>query len=82
MSLLAIIGPNKVQVSPEGIEAFNRTWPGSRLRPERSYWFEFGPTIDLIDTDCPEQDDGPEAKALANDCEAFLLTEVLPAWAK
>lgn len=49
----------KVRVAPEEVARFNARWPGSTLRPERSYWFEFDRFGDLVDTDCPEHDDGP-----------------------
>jgi len=69
----------KVIVSRESVRAFNRQWPCSTLR-DRSYWFEFDETGDLIDTDCPEHDDGPAALALSEDCKAFLFDDILPEW--
>lgn len=74
------ISPLKVRVSCAGVAAFNRTWPCSTLRASRSYWFEFGRNGDLIDTDCPEHDDGPAASAMADDCRAYAFQDDLPAW--
>jgi len=70
----------KVRVSRDGIAAFNSRWPGSSLRANRSYWFEFDASGDLIDTDCPEHDDGPAASAMAEDCKAWLFDDVQPEW--
>lgn len=78
--MFEIIG-RKVIVSRDGIAAFNRIWPGSSLRATRAYWFEFDARRDLVDTDCPEQDDGPAASAMADDCKAYLFDDVTPAWA-
>lgn len=61
----------KVIVPREEVNAFRARWPGCRLR-DRSYWFEFDAHGDLVDTDVPEQDDGPEASALAEDAKTFL----------
>jgi hypothetical protein len=78
---MRLIG-HKVIVTRCEVARFNASWPCSRLRPSRSYWFEFDPDNgDLIDTDCPEQDDGPEASAMAEDCKAFLFDHTRPAWA-
>jgi hypothetical protein len=71
----------KVIVSRESVAAFNRTWPCSSLRASRAYWFEFDASGDLIDTDVPEQDDGPAASALADDCKAYLFDGDCPSWA-
>jgi len=71
----------KVFVSRLGVRLFNAQWPCSTLRPSRSYWFEFDRCGDMIDTDCPEQDDGPAAFALAADCLAYLNGGDVPAWA-
>lgn len=71
----------KVLVSREGVAAFNRTWPCSSLRASRAYWFEFDADGDLIDTDCPEQDAGPAASAMADDCKAYLFEDEQPTWA-
>lgn len=62
----------KVIVSREEVAAFNSRWPGSRLDPTRTYYFEFDPHGDLVDTDVPEHSDGPEAGALAEDCLEWL----------
>lgn len=70
----------KVIVSRDDIAAFNRQWPCSTLRDTRHYWFEFDANGDLIDTDCPESDDGPAATALADDCRAFLFDGEMPDW--
>lgn len=72
---------NKVIVSREEVEDFNRAWPCSELRSTRSYWFEFDADGDLIDTDVPEQDDGSAASAMAEDCKAFLFDDETPRWA-
>lgn len=71
----------KVIVPRADVAAFNAQWPCSTLRASRAYWFEFEANGDLVDTDCPEQDDGPAAKAMADDCQAFLATGDQPAWA-
>lgn len=70
----------KAFVSRGEVAEFNRRWPGSTLRPTRSYWFEFDASGDLVDTDCPEQDDGPAASAMADDCKAYLFDDMTPAW--
>lgn len=71
----------KVIVSREGVAAFNRQWPASELRTTRAYWFEFDARGDLVDTDCPEHDDGAAARAMSDDCRAYLETDTLPGWA-
>jgi hypothetical protein len=82
MRILSIISPGKVRVSREGVESFNRAWPASPLRSSRAYWFEFDTeSLDLIDTDCPESDDGPAASAMAEDCREFLRDGTRPEWA-
>lgn len=80
MAALEIISGRKVRVSAAGVAAFNRGWPGSTLRASRAYWFEFDSDGDLVDTDCPESDDGPAASAMAEDCKAFLLDGTRPEW--
>lgn len=77
---LSLVGPRKVRVSRDGVAAFNRQWPCSSLRDSRAYWFEFDESGDLIDTDCPEHDDGPAASAMADDCKAWLFDDETPAW--
>lgn len=77
---LQIVG-RKVIVSREAIASFNRAWPCSTLRDTRAYWFEFDRRGDLVDTDCPEHDDGPAASAMADDCRAFLVEGKRPEWA-
>lgn len=72
----------KVFVTPWEVSTFNASWPCSTLRASRSYWFEFEVNGDLVDTDCPEQDDGPAASAMADDCKAYLLEGTLPMWAQ
>lgn len=72
---------NKVIVSKIGIRLFNAQWPCSELRASRAYWFEFDEHGNLIDTDCPQQDDGSAAVAMAEDCKAYLFDSVTPAWA-
>ncbi len=79
--MLKIISPRKVRVSKDGIAAFNRQWPCSELRSTRAYWFEFADNGDLVDTDCPEQDDGSAAVAMAEDCRDFLFNDNTPNWA-
>ncbi len=74
-------GGRKVMVTREEVTAFNAAWPCSTLRDSRAYWFEFDQSGDLIDTDCPEQDDGPAASAMADDCRAFLVDGEAPEWA-
>ena len=61
----------KVIVSRDEVAAFRASWPCCKLR-DRSYWFEFDDGGSLVDTDVPEQDDGPEASALADDAKKFL----------
>ncbi len=73
---------HKAIVSRVEVAAFNRIFPCSTLRDTRAYWFEFDEDGDLIDTDCPEQDDGPAASAMANDCKAFVFDDEIPSWAK
>lgn len=80
MSDIQKIGQNKVRVSRRGVALFNARWPCSSLRDTRAYWFEFNDSGDLIDTDCPEQDDGPAASALMEDCRAFLIDDISPEW--
>ena len=81
MKAIKRMGSHGVQVSRAGVESFNRGWPCSTLRASRSYWFQFESNGDLVDTDCPESDDGPAASAMAADCYAFLTTGNLPSWA-
>lgn len=72
---------NKVFVSRQEIASFNSQWPCSKLRSTRSYWFEFDDRGDLVDTDCPEQDDSSAASAMADDCRDFLVYDKVPTWA-
>ena len=78
---MRIIG-RKVIASPADVRRFNFAWPCSKLRASRAYWFEFDSSGDLIDTDCPESDDGPESAAMADDCRAYLESGDLPEWAE
>jgi hypothetical protein len=80
MSTLSIVGARKVRVSPEGVASFNRGWPCSRLRASRAYWFEFDSRGELVDSDLPESDDGPEAVAMAQDCLEWLEDGISPEW--
>jgi hypothetical protein len=64
----------KVIFSREEVDAFRATWPCCKLR-SRSYWFEFDQGGDLIDSDVPEQEDGPEAVALSQDAWDFIRDE-------
>jgi hypothetical protein len=70
----------KVMVTRNDIAAFNRQWPCSELRSTRSYWFDFDELGDLVDTDCPEQDAGSAAGAVADACRAFIMNDQLPEW--
>lgn len=79
MGVLTVQG-RKVIVSRAGVASFNRGWPCSTLR-DRAYWFEFDADRALIDTDCPQHDDGPAALAMSQDCEAYLFDDDHPAWA-
>jgi hypothetical protein len=65
------IRKNKIRFTEEEVQDFNRSWPSSNLQP-RSYWFEFDENANLIDTDVPEQDDGPAAIALSHDAQEYL----------
>jgi hypothetical protein len=76
-----VINPRKVRITRDGVAAFNARWPCSSLRATRSYWFDFEANGDLVDTDVPEQDDGPAALAMSQDAQAFLFDDVLPEWA-
>jgi hypothetical protein len=69
-----------VIVSHYEVASFNRAWPASSLRSSRAYWFEFDTSGDLVDTDVPEHDDGPAASAMADDCRAYIMDGVRPAW--
>lgn len=80
MSAALTVTGRKVIVSAAAVASFNRGWPCSRLR-DRAYWFEFDSGGDLVDTDCPESDDGPESAAMADDCKAFLFDGDRPEWA-
>ncbi len=82
ISILADIGNNKVMVSRLGIAQFNASWPCSELRSTRCYWFQFDSDGDLVDTDCPNSDDGQAASAMADDCKRFLFDGIVPDWAK
>ena len=81
MSALTRLPGRKVRVSAAGVASFNRAWPGSTLRASRSYWFEFDQDGNLVDTDCPESDDGPAAVAMSQDCQQWLMGEGEPLWA-
>lgn len=70
----------KVIVTRYEVMAFNSKWPCSELRPTRAYWFEFDARGDLVDTDCPEQDDGHAAAAMADDCRALLADGKRAEW--
>lgn len=80
LSLAPNSPPRVVRVSAEGVALFNSQWPCSSLRSSRAYWFEYDSRGDLVDTDVPEQDDGPAASAMADDCKAFLFDGKLPEW--
>jgi hypothetical protein len=70
----------KVIVSRNEVSAFNGRWPCSELRDTRAYWFQFDADGDLVDTDVPEQDDGPAASAMADDCRALLFDQTIADW--
>jgi hypothetical protein len=76
------LDPNglKVRATPNEVAAFNRSWPCSELRATRSYWFEFDQNGDLVDTDCPENDDGSAAAAMSEDCKRLAFDDVQAAW--
>lgn len=78
---MQIIG-RKVIVSRAEVAAFNAQWPCSTLRATRAYWFVFDQSGDLVDTDCPQQDDGPAALAMSQDCQALLFDNVTADWMK
>ena len=78
--VLSLVGRRKVRVSRTGVALFNARWPNSTLRDSRAYWFEFDAKGDLIDTDVPEQDDGPAATALAEDAREWLENGTTPDW--
>lgn len=80
MSILALVGPNKVRVDKVGVALFNAQWPCSRLQSSRAYWFEFSSDGDLVDHDVPEHSDGPESAAMAADCKAWLFDGESPQW--
>ncbi len=77
---ISILSASMVRVSRDGVRLFNNRWPCSELRANRSYWFEFDESGDLIDTDVPEQDDGRAAAAMAEDCKEYLFNNTLPQW--
>lgn len=79
---IAEISARKIRVTRAGVRSFNAAWSCSKLQPERSYWFEFDRDGDLIDTDVPEHENGPEASAMADDCREYLLSGQLAAWAQ
>jgi hypothetical protein len=66
-----IISKNKVRYTTEEVMAFKKSWPASSLQ-DRSYWFEFDDIGDLVDTDVPEQDDGPAALSLSQAAKEYL----------
>lgn len=79
-AIIEVIAPGKVRVSRTGVALFNAQWPCSTLRSERAYWYEFDAGGDLVDTDVPQQDDGPAAEAMAEDCKTFLFDGITPDW--
>lgn len=70
----------KVITTRSEVANFNRQWPCSELRSTRHYWFEFDEEGDLVDTDVPEQDDGPAASAMATDCLNYLVDGIEADW--
>lgn len=64
-----------VYYTSDEVAAFNRTWPCSTLRSNRAYWFQFARNGDLVDTDVPEQDDGPASVALSHEAQKWLADE-------
>lgn len=71
----------KIIADKDEVRLFNSRWPTSTLRGTRAYWFEFDIYGNLVDTDCPEQDDGPAASAMADDCRAYIMDGMKPTWA-
>ena len=71
LNMPQLVGVRKVRFAVSEVLEFNRQWPCSELR-ERSYWFEFDPSGNLVDTDVPEQDDGGAALALSQDALEWL----------
>ena len=78
-NVLETCGPYKVRVSRVGVALFNARFPGSSLR-DRAYWFQFDEDLNLVDTDVPEQDDGPAAQVMADDAKDWLFYDQTPEW--
>lgn len=76
-----MVGHRKVRATREAVRLFNAQWPCSTLRSERAYWWEFDSDGELIDTDVPDQDDGPAAVALSEDAYTWMKCGELPGWA-
>lgn len=69
----------KVRFTADEVRQFMQQFPASGLR-NRSYWFEFEPGGDLVDTDVPQQDDGPGASALSEDAKRYAFENEVPQW--
>jgi len=76
---MRIINGNKVFFSTNDVRMFARTWPGCILQ-DRAYWFEFDGEGNLVDTNIPENEDGLEAIALADDAGQYMAG-TRPRWA-
>jgi hypothetical protein len=77
-TIMELFSGNKMKVicSRDDVAEFNAKWPGSKLRSNRAYWFEFDGDYNLVDTDAPNEDDGPELLALSQDAEQFLRDSI------
>jgi hypothetical protein len=64
----------KVIVSRQEVNDFRAKWPCAELT-DRSYWFEFDASGNLVDTDVPNEQDGSAASALADDAKQFLADQ-------
>lgn len=59
----------RVVASADDVSGFNDSWPCSSL-PDSRVSFTFANTGDLVDLS-PDEIDGPEVCALADDCRAY-----------
>lgn len=74
-----LVAKGRVRVSRAGVALFSARWPGSKLSGG-PYWFEFDRS-GLTDTNVPDDMDGPEVLALADDAEEWMVFRRLPEWA-
>lgn len=79
-ALIETVGKRKVRFSREAVRLFHRHWPAHGMSEDRSYWFEFDASGDLVDTDVPEHSDGAAAAALADEAREYLQRGVMPPW--